>query len=400
MKRSRSHIRIVHIITRFINAGADENTLYSCNWSAANGDEVYLLTGPSTDAEILSRLDPRVQVDTVPDLVRPVSPLRDIRAFIQILARLRRINPDIVHTHTSKAGILGRGAAHLSGVKGVVHGVHIAPFLSVGVRRRFIYLNAERLAARWTDAFIDVSRGMRDAFVNEKLGRPENHFVAYSGMNLDDFRHPVQIENWRTLLGCAPEAPKPPVVLMLAALEQRKRHVALIEAFERVLETVPDARLVLAGEGIERAAVEAARHRSSKPENIRLLGYNANPAGLIHLADLCVHCSTREGLPRVVVQYLAAGVPVVLTDLPGIDEVVENNRNGIIVGREDFEGLARAVARMLTDRPMLDEMTSAARSTDVSAWDVSRMCQVNHAVYDMVLDLQRSPATDGTGVPG
>lgn len=388
MNNGSSGIRIAHIKTRFLNAGADENTLYSCNWSAERGDDVHLLTGPSIDAEIRARLDPRVTVDTVPDLQNPLSPLRDSRAFLQILAHLRRLKPDIVHTHTSKAGILGRAAARLNGVKGIVHGVHIAPFLNVGPRERFIYLNAERLAARWTDAFIDVSRGMRDAFVNEKLGRPENHLVAYSGMNLDSFRHPEEIEDWRALLGCGAQDPKPPVVLMLAAFEPRKRHVELIGAFDRVLEAVPDARLVLAGDGVERPAVEAARDRSSRPGNIRLLGFNPNPGGLIQLADLCVHCSTREGLPRVVVQYFAGGVPVVMTDLPGIDEVVQNGGNGIVVGPDDFAGLAEAMTRMLTDRQLLIEMTRAALDTDVSAWDVDLMCEDNQMVYDWVLGVR------------
>lgn len=384
MKNRTSQIKIAHIKTRFLNAGADENTLYSCNWSAARGDEVHLLIGPSADAEIRARLDPRVKIDIIPDLVNPVSPVRDAKALFQLFGRLRRLNPDIVHTHTSKAGILGRAAAHLSGVKGIVHGVHIAPFVNVGRKERFIYLNAERLAARWTDAFIDVSRGMRDAFLGERLGRPENHFVAYSGMDLSDFRRPTPIENWRELIGSTGNA-KPPVVLMLAAFEPRKRHVKLIEAFERVLQTIPDARLVLAGDGVDRPAVEAARDRSSKPENIRLLGYHSNPAGLIQLADLCVHCSTREGLPRVIVQYFAAGVPVVMTDLPGIDEVVRNGGNGIVVGPDDFAGLAEAMTGLLTDRQRLDEMTNAARDTDVSAWDVDLMCGNNQMVYDWVL---------------
>lgn len=385
MHNGSTRITIAHIQTRFINAGADENTLYSCNFSVERGNKVHLLVGDAVDAEIIARLDPRVKVDIVPDLVHAISPVRDLKALLQILHRLRKLNPDIVHTHTSKAGILGRAAARLGGVRGIVHGVHIAPFLNVGPRERFVYLTAERLAARWTDAFIDVSRGMRDAFLDENLGRPGNHFVAYSGMHLESFRNPEPIEGWRALLGCGADEPKPPVVLMLAAFEPRKRHAALIEAFDDVLKAIPDARLVLAGDGAERPAVEAARDRSSNPDRIRLLGFNANPGGLIELADLCVHCSTREGLPRVIVQYLAGGVPVAVTSLPGIDEVVRDGSNGVIVGPDDFVGLADAMTRLLTSPQRLKEMTTAARNTDVSAWDVNRMCEDNQKVYDWVL---------------
>jgi len=378
-------MKIVHIKTRFLNAGAEENTLYSCNWSVAHGDEVYLLIGPSADEEILARVDPRVKIITIPTMVNPIAPLDDFRAFLDIVKVLKEIRPDIVHTHTSKAGIVGRAAARMVGVKGIIHGVHIAPFLNVGLMPRIIYLTAERLVAGSTDAFISVSRGMRDAFLEERLGPPDRHYVIYSGMDLDEFRSPKPIEDWRDLLDCAEGEAKPPVIVMLAALERRKRHVELIRAFERVLRVVPEARLVLAGEGGNRSAVEAAVAASSNPARIRLLGFNSNPGGLIALADIAVHCAAREGLPRVVVQYAAAGVPVVMTNLPGIGEVVTDGVTGFVVGENDFDGLGDALVRLLTDSALLAKVREGSRALDVSAWGIESMCRSNQVVYDTVM---------------
>jgi glycosyltransferase involved in cell wall biosynthesis len=375
-------MRVVHFKTRFLNAGADENTLYSCNWSVAHGDEVFLLIGPSADTEILGRLDPRVKVVTIPTMVNPISPFSDLRALLDSIRALRDLKPDLVHTHTSKAGIVGRAAARLTGVPAIVHGVHIAPFLNVNGFEKFVYLTLEKLAAGWTDAFIDVSRGMRDAFLKEKLGTLENHFVIHSGMDIDEFRKPTPVDDWRGLLGCNAWEQKPPVILMLAAFEKRKRHVELIRAFDEVLRRIPEARLVLAGDGTERATIETAIKRSVNPERIRLIGFHANPGGLIALADLCVHCSTREGLPRVIVQYMAGGKPVVMTDLPGIDEVVHGGNNGFLVSENDFSSLAERIVSCLSDAELLARLQLGAASTDVNAWSIEAMCKSNQLVYD------------------
>lgn len=348
-----------------------------------------LIHGASGDERMFAKLDPRVKRIVVENLVAEISPIKDLLAFREIAAILKRIRPDIVHTHTSKAGFLGRAAARFVGIRGVVHGVHIAPFLNVGTVQRMIYLAAEKAAARWTHAFISVSRGMQDAFLTEGLGKPADHHVIYSGMDLEAFRRPKPADDWPDLLGVPAHEPKPPVILMLAAFESRKRHAELIKAFDTVLAAVPEARLLLGGDGIGRAAVEAARAASSNPDRIRLAGFYPNPGGLIDLADLCVHCSTREGLPRVVVQYIAAGVPVVMTRLPGIEEIIHDGDNGMVFEEDDFTGLADAMTRLLTDRAMLERMTAAAAATDVSAWDVNRMCRDNHQIYDAVLAAAR-----------
>ncbi len=148
---------------------------------------------------------------------------------------------------------------------------------------------------------------------------------------------------------------------------------------------MPDARLVLGGEGGHRRSIEAAIAACSNPSRIRLLGFNSNPGGLIALADVAVHCAAREGLPRVVVQYAAAGVPVVMTNLPGIGEVVTDGTTGFVVGENDFNGLGEALVRLLTDGALLAKVREGSRALDISAWGIEAMCRSNQIVYDTVM---------------
>jgi glycosyltransferase involved in cell wall biosynthesis len=245
-----------------------------------------------------------------------------------------------------------------------------------------VYLAAERIAAAWTHAYVDVSEAMKRLYVNARIGPETEHHVVRSGMDLGAFRSPTPIGDWRHLLGLREGEPKPPIVLMLAAFEPRKRHAEFIRAFDTVLSVVPTARLVLAGGGDPyHPALEAAIARSARPQNIVRLGYHANPGGLIALADVGVLCSTNEGLPRVVVQYLAGGLPAVVCDMPGIREAIADGRNGVIAKSADLADAATAVAHLLLDRKHLAALQTGARRTDTSAWSIDRMCRDNEAVY-------------------
>lgn len=385
-------LRIVHVITRLLRAGSEENTLATCLGQAADGHEVILVHGAEFDLAHAARLGDRIRFIEEPSLVHPVRPMQDVRAVYDLARLFKRLKPDVVHTHQSKAGLAGRFAAAIAGVPLIVHGVHIVSFVNVGLFERLLYLTSERVAARMTHAFIDVSGGMRDACVAAGVGRPENHFVVYSGMKLSAFRDAAPIEDWRAMLGVAEREPKPPVILMLAALEPRKRHVALIDAFASAVERRPDIRLVLAGEGPHRAEVEAAITRAGLERNIRLIGFHPEPERLIALADLCVLTSMREGLPRVVVQYIAGGRPVVVSHVPGIEEIVAHGANGLITDPDDVGDAVAAIIALLDDPGRLSALRAGAAATDVSGWREDALVRGVSDVYARFLSGTLSPA--------
>lgn len=378
-------LRIAHVITRLINGGADENTVISCNQAVCSGHHVTLVHGAQTRPEILATVDERVKIVELPSLVRPIAPLGDVKALGDLVRIFYRLRPDVVHTHTSKAGILGRLAARAVSVPVVVHGVHIVPFVNAGHLETLAYLRAERAVQGMTHAFIDVSPGLRDLCVEAGVGAPERHHVVESGFDLSHFRAAVQPEDWRDLLRLERDDPRPPVVLMLAVFEARKRHLEFVERLPRIVARFPRVRFVFAGDGTLRAAIEARIRALGIERNVVLTGFHQQPEQLIALADICLLASAREGLPRVLMQYLAGGKPVVATDLPCIDEVLRHDVNGLVARSDDLDGLADAVVALLDDPARRARLARGAATTELSEWDMARMGERLEAVYAEVI---------------
>jgi glycosyltransferase involved in cell wall biosynthesis len=384
-------LRIAHVITRLINGGADENTVLSCNHAARAGHSVTLVHGLGTDDEILAKVDARVRLVAVPALVRPVAPIGDARALTDLVRMFQRDRFDVVHTHTSKAGILGRLAARLARVPIVVHGVHnTVPFIGFGRLEKIVYLAAEKLVKRITHAFIDVSSGVRDLYVNAGLGTLEQHHVIHSGFELARFRNAVPPHDWQTLLRLDDEEARPAVILLIAAFAPHKRHLELLESFPRVVARFPDVRLVFAGDGELRPAIEARIDSLGLRRNVIVAGFYPEPEKLIALADVCVLTSKREGLPRVVMQYLAGGKPVVATSLPGLEEILRDAINGAITASDDLDGWADAVIALLADDALRARLAHGAAATDLSAWDADHVGSRLETVYQTLFGELRS----------
>ncbi|WP_292064970.1 glycosyltransferase [Mesorhizobium sp.] len=385
-------MKIVHVLTRLLRAGSEENTLACCLAQARHNHEVLLVHGEEYDPGLRASVAGALRVVTLGNLINSISPSRDISAFGQLTRLMRDWQPDIVHTHQSKAGIVGRLAAREAHIPGIVHGVHILPFVHVGVAQRLIFLAAERLAAKFTRAYIDVSQAMRDICIANHLGRPDQHHVVHSGFDLARFANAKWPQEPHLLLGTAVGEPKPPVVLMLAALEPRKRHVEFIESFGQVVDRIPNVRLLVAGEGPARSAVESAIERSPFANNVRMIGYHREPERLISLADVCVLTSMREGLPRVMMQYLAGGRASVISHLPGVEEIVRHGVNAIVTPAEDVGAAAAAVADLLENQHYRARLADGAKLTDLSSWGLESMCERVELIYQSVLESAPSAA--------
>ncbi|WP_373050349.1 glycosyltransferase family 4 protein [Thalassovita aquimarina] len=378
-------MKIVHILTRLLRAGSEENTLLTAAGQVAAGHDVVLMHGRDVLPEFARDLAPGARLVTAPSLVRNLSPIQDSRAVLEIRRSLAKIRPDVVHTHQSKAGIVGRFAAASAGVPLVVHGVHILPFLGVGPAQKAVYLRLERAAARMTDGFIHVSEGMRGACHEHGVGTDRAHYVVPSGFDLSRFRNAEPPSDWRQILGIAPGDPQPFVIAMLAALEPRKRHLDLLRQSAGFLKQFPQVRLVFAGDGHLRAEVEAAIKELGLDQQVALLGYRNDPERIIAMADICIHTAEREGLPRSVLQYLAAGRPVVLFDLPGIEEVVTHGENGFVVPQNDWRSFLERVGQLAASPERRAAMAGKARATRLERWDEKFMAERTLAIYEELL---------------
>lgn len=376
-------MHIVHLLTRLLRAGSEENTLETCRWQIAQGHRVSLIHGAAPDPYWEDHLPSGLTRIPLPEMVHPIHPLQDMRAVMRLRHIYRVLQPDVIHTHQTKAGILGRLAARAVPNAVVAHGVHIIPFEGVTPAKRALYLAAERFVARQTDVFIGVSEAVGRAYVNAGITRRGRVHCVRSGMDIARFRNPALPADWRDLLGVTGGDAKPRVVLMMAAFERRKRHVPFLQVLARAADTLPDLKLLLAGAGPEEAAVRAAVDGLGLRDRVVFCGHRTDPEALFALADLSVLTSAREGLPRVAVQSMTAGCPMVVQELPGIDEIINHGRNGVIADGRNMEDAVRHMSALLQNQRRLADLRQGALATDVGAWALDALGQRTTQLYGL-----------------
>ena len=224
---------IIHIITRLLNGGADENTVFSCNHSVSIGDDVTLIIGKEQNKEILSKIDSRVRLVVVEDLVIEISPIKDLLALFKIKKIIKQILPDVVHTHTSKAGILGRFAAWLSGTKLIIHTIHSLPFISANFFTKIFYLFIEKITSLITHEFINVSNGTKEIYLKYKIGNLSNHHVIYSAFDVEKFKNTNKHQALKDLnMDIDLESAK--IIIRMGRFEKLKGYRELIETFNKI----------------------------------------------------------------------------------------------------------------------------------------------------------------------
>jgi len=354
-------MKIVHIITRLILGGAQENTVLTCLAQADLGHEVVLLTGPPLGPEG-SLLDWAAGLPfrtvLVPAMRRAIHPYRDLVAYHDLVKHLRDERPDVVHTHSSKAGVLGRRAAAAAGVGCIVHTIHGLAFDVYRSRAASgLYRGAERRAGRWSHRLIAVCERMADRAAGAGLAPRDCIDVVYSGMDAERFRDAASERGKVRRTWGVGEGDF--VFLKLARLFPMKGHRFVLPAFADVAGRHPEAVLVLAGEGILRPRLEGEARRLGVGDRVRFLGLvpREGVPGLLWAADAVVHAGLREGLARVLPQAGLCGRPVVTFDVGGAAEVVRDGVNGDLLpapvpGEPDVSAvaaLAGAMARLVSD---------------------------------------------------
>lgn len=386
-------IRVLHIITRMIQGGAQENTLLTVE--GLNQREDYRATlvsgtdrGP--EGELLSRVREGTPLIIVPELGRKISPLADAIALGKLYRIIRRGRYHIVHTHSSKAGVLGRIAARMAGTPFVVHTIHGLAFheYQPWIVNRLARL-VKRLCAPMTDHFLSVSSLISRKVVDAGIAPPEKFTTVFSGMELDWYLDPeVDASAVRRELGIPPAAP---VIGKIARLFPLKGHDQLFDAAPEIVRRHPAVRFLLVGDGILRESLRERASRQGILENFVFAGLTEReriPAMLAAM-DILVHVSLREGLARVLPQALAMGKPCVAFDLDGAPEVVIPGQTGYLVRPGDTAGLSDAVSRLISDPDLRVRMGRAGRQLVDPAFRAETMVARTAEVYEMLL--QRNP---------
>ena len=370
-------LRICHVITRMIVGGAQENTLLTIRGHREAGAECELVTGPSPGREgklLEQSVHDGLRVTVFPDLVRELSPWRDLRAFFALRRYFRERKFDVVHTHSSKAGIIGRLAARAAHVPVVVHTVHGQPFHPhEKFWRNRLYIFLERFAARKCDRIFAVAQAMIDQCVAARIAPREKYRVVYSGMETGRFAAAKRDPQLRTELGIPDDSR---TIVTVARLFPLKGYEFVLPAAEKLVGKYPDTRFLVVGDGPLHDELLRAIEQKGLAENFRFAGLVPPDEVCKYLAqgDLLWHLSLREGLPRAAVQALACGIPVVSFALDGAPEVVLNGQTGFAVTPESVDEVVSATGKLWDDPELRRRFGAAGRELVVERFDWRVMC--------------------------
>lgn len=381
-------IPVLHPITRLIVGGAQENTMYTAALLDRERFQVEVLSGPQTGSEgsLIEEVRARqVPLTILPDLLRQVSPLNDLRALFKLAGLMRRKGFTIVHTHSSKAGILGRIAARLAGVPVIVHTVHGWSFhdhMSPAVRRTYIQL--ERLCASITDAMIVVAAPDIDKGLKAGIGRREQYRLIRSAIPLDEF-DPGRVDcaAVRRELGLPLDAP---VLGNVGRFSPQKNPLEWVKVAGVVGRAIPECRFLLVGDGPLREQVEVALEAEGILERTVLTGLRRDVPRMMRAIDVFLLTSLWEGLPRVIPQAMAMGLPVVANRADGTVEAIRQGETGFLCNPGDIDGLAAACLQALRSPELRAEIGRRGQAYARQDFDLRRMVAQIEQLYTELLE--------------
>ena len=377
------HITVAHVITKLELGGAQQNTLFTVAHLNRTRFRPILITGEPGILDEEAKIIEGVEFHQVPWLVRPLDPLSDVLALISLTKLLRRLRPSIVHTHSSKAGILGRVAAWLAGVPVVIHSIHGFGFTpgQSRVLKGFL-VTVERWVASLTTQFFVVSEANRRLGVSLDIFKPECSIVIRSGVDLEAIRQvSVDVDAKRRALGIDPGIP---LVGMIGPLKPQKSPQDFVRVAAIVYQVLPTVRFLLVGDGELRGVVEHSVEQLGLKHVVWLLGWRRDIPEILRCLNVFVLTSLWEGLPRVYLEALSSGVPVVGTRVDGAEEIVRDGINGYLVEPGDVQALADRVVYLLSHPEVAANMGKQGQAIP-HEFDIHVMVRRQEQEYDALL---------------
>ena len=390
-------MRVVHIITRLILGGAQENTLITCKVLGQRGHEVTLVTGPALgpEGELFNQAKgQRYKVVVVDRLRRAINPFDDMISYVRLKRLLRQLQPDIIHTHSAKAGILGRFAGwalkgqwgpNVPAVVHTIHGLAFHPYQSQVLNK--LYIAAEKSAAKRTDFFISVADAMTVQATAAGIGRSDQYVTAYSAIEEDDFLQPIPLERraeFRRRYGIRQDVV---VLVTIARLFMLKGHEYIIESARGLAKRFANCVWLFVGDGNLSEHYKKQVRELGLAERVKFTGLL--PPSQIPLAlqssDILVHCSLREGLARTLPQAMLCGKPAISFDVDGAREVVNEN-TGRLIEPKNVAQLIDACAELIENESLRRQLGQNGRESVKEKFTPERMVDTIEAVYHRLLE--------------
>jgi len=373
-------VRILHIHTLPVISGSGINTFLTMRGMKGNRYEPVLACAPGGALiDLVQRHG--MEVKTFPSLVQPLHPLKDFQAILDLTGHLMTKRYQVVHTHNSKAGFIGRLAAKLARVPVIVHTVHGFAFHGQEPPwRRSLFRSLERLASHWCDQMIFISQPLIDWAVSEGIGCTGKMATIYSGIEMERF-HPVSVQEKHRLRAKWGLHEGDAVIGMVSKLWEGKGHAFLLRAFKEIKEEKPQAKLVIVGEGYLMESLKTLASRMELSEAVIFTGFLEDVPQIIATFDLAVLPSYFEGMGRVLLEAMAMEKPVVGTRVGGIPDLIEEGLNGYLVSPGNEKELAGAVLKILNDQDLALKMGQAGRKKMTERFSAESMVRSIEEVY-------------------
>lgn len=378
-------MRVIHVITRLIVGGAQENTVTSVlGLQQKPGLELFLISGPTRGPEgslESSFSDCPATLQVLPELVRPVHPWKDLLALRKLTALFQEQTPDLVHTHSGKAGVIGRLAAARARVPIIVHTIHGPSFGSFqGVLPNLLFRRAERQAGKVTNHFVVVAEAMKEQYLAAGIGVSDQYTRIFSGFNLEPFLSAENDLKLRNQLGLGAEDI---IIGKIARLSELKGHDALFSVAPDLVRNCPQVKFLLVGDGPYRERFENQARALGLERHFVFTGL-VRPTEVARFAgimDCLVHLSLREGLARALPQALATARPVVAYDCDGAKEVCHHNETGFLVAPGDLASLKDSLLRLVTEPALRRRFGERGREFVRERFSAQQMVDELHRLY-------------------
>jgi len=360
--------KVFHVITKLELGGAQKVTLMTLERLPLESYRLGLVTGPGGLLTERAESIPELDIFRIPSLSRNIHPVKDARAFLDLYRLFRRERPDIVHTHSSKAGILGRWAAKLSGVKIIYHTAHGFGFNEdQSPLRKHFFVWLERCTKKITTQFVVVSRSNERTAQSHRMLKMNEAILCRDAISIEEFLAPGPRGQKKSSWG-VPNGKT--VVGMVACLKPQKCPADFVDVAARILHTRNDVHFVMAGDGELRSEVEDRIRHHGIETHISLLGWQRDMPEVYRNLDIVVLTSLWEGLPCVFSEAMASQLPIVATNVDGAAEAIVDRETGYLHERHDIEGIARSVDILLSDIGLRKTMGEKGRAA-VMEFDIN-----------------------------
>lgn len=316
--------------------------------------------------------------------VQEINIFKDFRALMELIHLLKREKYDIIHTHNSKAGFLGRLAAKIVGIPIIIHTIHGFAFHEYEISpRRFLFIFLERFAAKFADKLITISEPLRQWGLELGIGKSEKYITIYSGIEVEKFKININIDEKKKELGIEPGER---VIGVVAKLWEGKGHETILEAAPQVIKEIPNVKFLFVGEGYLRNKLETRVRELGLSNRVIFTGFRTDIPEITAIFNIALLVSLFEGMGRVLLEAMVLGKPVVATKVGGIIDVVKDGETGILIPPEDVDALAKAIITLLKDRKLARKMGEAGRRRIDERFTAQTMVEKISQVYEELIE--------------